>query len=184
VTDPLRFRCTACGECCRKLRVAITDRDLLRLLRATGREPRELVDFLEPAAVDMSGEPESFVELREGRRLMVLAHGRDGCQHLDQQSRCSVYADRPADCRAFPFDVERPPGGRRRLVLLPLDGCDYASDGDNVEDEIVSQDARRWEELERYQRRVESWNRAARHRRRLGKLVGGSAEYLEFLRLA
>lgn len=182
VTDALCFRCTGCGECCRKLRVAVTDSDLERLVRASGIQAADLVDWLEPGAVDMSGEPESFVELGQGRRLMVLAHGSGGCRFLDANARCGVYEARPADCRLFPFDVD---AGRRphRLELLPFTGCDYARDGHNDEQAIVLDDTARWRELSSYQARVASWNRGARHRRRLGKRVGGAGEYLKFLGL-
>ena len=181
MTDGLRFRCTGCGQCCRTLRVAVTDRDLERLVRASGLDAERLVDWLEPDAVDMSGEPESFVDLRQGRRLMVLAHGPGGCRLLGDGARCSVYAARPRDCRLFPFDVVDEP---RRIALLPLAGCDYARDGQNDERVIAQDDAARWQDLASYQARVAAWNRAVRHRRRLGKPLGGAAEYLAFLGLA
>jgi Fe-S-cluster containining protein len=182
VNDARRFRCTGCGECCRNLRVAVTDRDLERLAGASGVPPQELVDWLQPDAVDMSGEPESFVELSQGRRLMALAHGRFGCALLDAQGRCRVYAARPADCRLFPFDVTRD-GARAKLGLLPLVGCDAAWDGNNETAVVEADDGRRWRELERYQELVRRWNRRAAHRRRLGRPAGGSREFLAFLGL-
>jgi Fe-S-cluster containining protein len=183
VTNALSFRCTGCGECCRTLRVAVTDRDLERLVVASGLGAERLVDWLGPDAVDMSGEPESFVELREGRRLMVLAHGSDGCRLLDEQARCSVYAARPSDCRLFPFNVVDEAPRPRRVELLPLARCDYTRDGQNDERAIARDDAARWRELARYQARIATWNRSVKHRRRLGKRLGGAAEYLAFLGL-
>jgi hypothetical protein len=134
--------------------------------------------------VDMSGEPGSFVELRQGRRLMVLAHGPGGCRLLDEQARCTVYTARPRDCRLFPFDVVHERRRVRRIELLPLAGCDYARDGKNDQRAIAFDDAARWRELARYQARVAVWNRAVKHHRRLGKPVGGAAEYLAFLGLS
>jgi Fe-S-cluster containining protein len=181
VTDPLRFRCTACGECCRKLRVAVTDRDLERLVQASGVAADELVEWLAPDGVDMSGEPESFVELDAGRRLMVLAHGSGGCRWLGDDARCQVYASRPADCRLFPFDLGERKRRPRRVQLLPLVGCDHAWDGDNDETALAADDGKRWLELELFQRKVAHWNRGARHRRRLGRRAGASREFLSFL---
>src|SRR5688572_23189497 len=95
----LRFRCTSCAECCRKLRVAITHHDLRRLIDATSRAPQELVAWLSPNEVDMTGEPESFVELAGGRALMALAQHEAACLHLEEAGSCAVYAHRPLDCR-------------------------------------------------------------------------------------
>lgn len=161
--------------------MAVTDQDLERLVAGAGRAAPELVEWLAPEAVDMTGEPESFVELREGRRLMVLAHASHGCALLGADGLCGVYAHRPADCRLFPFDVA-PPGERpRRVELLPLIGCDHALDGQQSEGALFEEDSRRWDELARYQARVAAWNRAARHRRRLGKPLAGASEFLAFL---
>jgi Fe-S-cluster containining protein len=164
------------------LRVAVTALDVMRLANATGLSARELVSWLSPDAVDMTGEPESFVELREGRRLMVLAHRDDACLLLGDGDRCRAYAARPRDCRTFPFDFERHAGSdARHLKLLPLVGCDHAADGQNDVAELRSEDALRWRELEAYQALVARWNRRVFHRRRLGKPHAGSVDaFLDF----
>lgn len=177
----LAFRCTACGNCCRNLRVAVTGLDVARLAAATGSAPSALVTWLAPDAVDMTGEPESFVELAEGRRLLVLAQRAGSCQLLGTDNRCAAYAARPRDCRAFPFDFETVPTGPhevRRLALLPLHDCEYASDGHNDERELDVADRARWSELRDYQALVARWNRRAWHRRRLHQSVGHAAEFL------
>jgi Fe-S-cluster containining protein len=181
-TAALTFRCTSCGECCRSLRVAVTSFDVARLVSTSGRSAAELVTWLAPDEVDMTGEPQSFVELAEGRRLMVLAHANGACQLLGSDHRCSVYAARPRDCRAFPFRFEPDERERnvRRLSLLPLRGCDYASDGQQDVATLDAEDRARWQELERYQRVVAEWNRRAWHRRRLMKRLGRSAEFLGY----
>jgi Fe-S-cluster containining protein len=164
------------------LRVAVTGLDVARLARATGEEPMALVSFMSPDAVDMTGERESFVELAEGRRLMVLAQEHGACRLLDRDNRCRAYAARPRDCRAFPFDFGLPAERANdvvRLALLPLEGCEYDSGGEHVTAELLAIDDARWAELRSYQRLVASWNRRAFHRRRLGRTVGGRAEFLE-----
>jgi Fe-S-cluster containining protein len=182
VLDPLRFRCTACGNCCRNLRVAVTALDVQRLALATGRPALTLIEWLAPDAVDMSGEPESFVELAQGRRLMVLAQADGACKLLSSDDSCSAYAARPRDCQAYPFDVERPASvsGKRHLALLPLDACEYAEDGENDARELAAIDELRFEELARYQARVVLWNRLVWHQRRLGKPLGVVSEFLRF----
>ncbi|HEY3667542.1 MAG TPA: hypothetical protein VGL19_16165, partial [Polyangiaceae bacterium] len=64
----LRFRCTACGNCCRDLRVPLTSADLRRLVDETGQAARTIVAWLEPEAVDMTGEPGSMVLLDHAER--------------------------------------------------------------------------------------------------------------------
>ncbi len=189
----LTFRCTACGNCCRTLRVAVTAADVARLVAATGRSASELVQWLPHDEVDMTGEPQSFVELRAGRRLMVLAHAVQGCALLSADGRCSAYAARPLDCRAFPFDFsDSATGGTARsptllpLVSLrsgesprPLD-CEYASDGQQDARELADQDAQRWRELTAFQSVIARWNRWANHRRRLGHALGSGDDFLRF----
>jgi hypothetical protein len=124
----------------------------------------------------MIGEPGSFVELSEGRRLMVLRQEAGACRLLLGDNSCSAYAARPRDCRAFPFDFERAPA--RRLSLLPLAGCEYADDGQNDVALLEAEDRERWRELARYQALVAGWNRRAWHRRRLHKAIGGAEQFL------
>jgi len=180
----LQFRCTGCGNCCRDLRVAITAQDLMRLTRATGRPAHELIDWLGPDVVELRGESESFVELRGGPRLMVLAQQASGCVLLDASDRCRAYDARPRDCRTFPFDFERTGASERtdarRLDLLPLVGCDHASDGHNDASALEREDAERWRELARYRAIVARWNRAVFHRRRLGRSSGDEGAFVAF----
>jgi Fe-S-cluster containining protein len=180
--EPLSFRCTGCGNCCRSLRVAVTAADVTRLAHATGKRAEELVDWLPPEAVDMTGEPGSFVELSEGRRLLVLAQREGACRLLGADDSCSAYAARPLDCRAFPFDFERARGdqGRGRLRLLPLVGCDHAQDGEHTRSAVQAIDDERWRALTDYQARVAEWNRLAKRRRRLGHRVGSGEAFLSF----
>lgn len=183
MVDALSFRCTGCGNCCRNLRVAVTALDVQRLAHATGKAAPTLVDWLAPAAVDMSGEPDSFVELSEGRRLMVLAQTSGACVLLASDDSCRAYAARPRDCQAYPFDFEEPTelSAKRHLTLLPLDACEYGEDGNNDLAELDAVDRVRFEELARYRAQVARWNRLAFHRRRLRQPIGRAAEFLRFV---
>lgn len=184
MVEALDFRCTACGNCCRALRVAITARDVQRLASATGAAPSELVEWLAPDAVDMTGEPESFVELGSGRRLLVLRQRDGACTQLGTDNLCRVYEARPRDCRAYPFDVARVPdaSGKRHLSLLPLSStsCEYAEDGAGDRARIEAEDDARGEELREYQAQIAAWNRVAKHRRRLGHAIGTGDAFLAF----
>lgn len=181
--SPATFRCTACGNCCRSLRVAVTAVDVARLSAASGRPADALVAWLAPDEVDMAGEPESFVQLAEGRRLMVLSQRGGACLLLGADQRCGAYLARPRDCRTFPFAFEAAELDRpipRRLTLLPLNDCEYESDGDNDPRMLDAEDAARWNELRDYQALVARWNRRAWHRRRLQHAVGNGAAFLAY----
>jgi Fe-S-cluster containining protein len=181
--SPHRFRCTACGNCCRSFRVAVTALDVARLAAAHATPTNALVAWLAPDAVDMTGEPESFVELDEGRRLMVLAQHEGACRLLGADNRCGAYAARPRDCRTFPFAFEAAVPNEPatlRLKLLPLQDCEYESDGHNDEQLLEIEDRTRWRELRDYQTLVARWNRRAWHRRRLHHALGDAAAFLAF----
>ena len=178
----LEFRCNECGNCCRALRVAVTDADVRRLARGLGRSPDTLVEWLPPDGVDMTDEPSSFVELREGRRLMVLAHREGACHLLDPRQRCSAYEHRPRDCRLFPFDLGRDDAGAVvRVSRLELDGCGDERGAPADVAELGASDELRWQELRDYHARVARWNRLAGHRRRFRQRLGDADEFLAFL---
>ena len=178
----LGFHCTECGACCKSLRVAITHHDLQRLVLATGKTAGELVAWLAPEDVDMTGEPDTFVELSAGRRLMVLAQRDGACTLLGSDNRCGAYASRPRDCELFPFDPTLAADGTlERLELLPFSACEATSDGSNDARELALAHARRERELDEYRQRVGAWNQLALRRRRFRHPVGDSARFLAFL---
>lgn len=177
--DAARFRCTRCGDCCRAHRVPLTAADLGRLTRFTNEAPETPVEWLAPLEVDMTGEPESFVELSGGRRLAVLAHRKSACRFLDASNGCTVYEARPACCRTFPLERARPaPDGVRRLTLLEHAQCRGAFDAPPDAAEHLANLARREHELAEYLTIVLDWNRHQRRRRLAGRSVEGPRRFL------
>jgi Fe-S-cluster containining protein len=162
----------------------VTHHDLTRLLSAIGERAQDLVEFLTPDAIDMTGEPETLVEFGEGRRMMVLAQHEGACRFLSAENRCTVYGARPSDCRLFPFDLTATAEGAT-LSLLPLDGCEFELSTDTDLDvegrALVQRDAIRSRELSEYRALVARWNQLAKRRRRFGHRVGGAAEFLAHL---
>ncbi len=147
------------------------------------------LEWLSPDALDLGDETETWVELREGPRLLVLTHQRDaqhrmGCALLGEDDRCRVYSARPVCCRAYPFEVARPQGagGRLRLALhhdtlcAPETGMSAliaSPEGADAEQQtnetsVVHDAAQR--ELEAYVAHVAAWNRRQRRRRLAGRL--------------
>jgi Fe-S-cluster containining protein len=164
--DGLGLRCRRCGDCCRTVRVPLTHRDLERLRAATGLAAESIGEWLAPDEIDMTGEPETFVRLRPGRRLLVLRHGDDGCRFLVDEL-CSVHAHRPLACAAFPFDLVEDGGAG---AVRPLEGapCALAEPPETTALGACLRALRA--ELAEYARRVDAWNRRQRHRQRLHRL--------------
>lgn len=165
------FNCTACGHCCRHFRVPVTDADVRRL--NAGIQPRPFAEWLEwmtPSEVDMTGEPETFVELPVGRRLLVLRHVENGCVFL-QDNRCTLYASRPRSCRLYPWDVQLGRrGGVRRLKLIhQFEPCEATFDASVRPAHLAEQKWLERRELAAYVAKVMEWNRVQRRRQRLGK---------------
>jgi len=180
----LRFRCTSCGNCCRDLRVPLTDADLRRLVDATGRPASQIVAWVPTGEVDLTGEPGSLVLLdREGgHALMALAQQGGACIFLGEDEQCSVYAARPGNCRLYPFSATfGRRGGIRRLRLLATTRCEYARDGHNEPHELRAADERRWAEHRSFLAQISRWNREQRRRSRLGHRLQGARSFLAFL---
>jgi len=180
--EHLAFVCNGCGECCRRLRVAITHRDLGRLVRQLELPPAELVGWLEPEQVDFESESASFVALPAGPRLMVLAQAHGACRFLSADGRCGAYSARPLDCRSYPFVLERDDERRvTRLALFEPAGCGDRGSSAMSLDELTREDDERSAALADYVTLVGRWNRLARHRARLRHRARGEGDFLAFL---
>lgn len=157
----LKFSCSSCGRCCRELRVPLTLADAQRL-------PTSALAWLGPEDVDMTGEPESFVLLPEGRRLLVLAQ-RDGACTFLSDDKCGVYARRPSACRLYPFDVKLGRRqGLRRLKLLKPDLCSGDTHGRTNPAMLSQQQRAHQAELRAHVQAVQAFNRKQVRRQRLG----------------
>jgi Fe-S-cluster containining protein len=178
----LKFRCTGCGNCCKDPLLPLTDADLSRIVAHTGDAPDEIVRWVDRHGIDMDDEPEAFVMLRQGKRVMVLAQNRRGCRYLDADNRCTIYGHRPDGCRVFPFD---PTFGRdgtlRRLRIVKVTECPYELDGDNDPERIRHQQERYDDAHARYFEKVKSWNALQTSRKRQGLGALTAARFLEFL---
>lgn len=185
VTAPLSFTCDRCSKCCKEHRVPLTLADLNRLVAhmpSLGQSSL-WVELLDPTEVDILGEPESLLHLREGRRLLALAHRTpaDGCVFL-AEGGCSVHEARPSSCRTYPFETRSPRG----LALHPSMMCPAETRVQNTADadpqtDSVSAAYFRWvsqrdQEACEHATWVQSWNKRQKSRLRLGKLAQNREE--------
>ncbi|MFO7181095.1 MAG: YkgJ family cysteine cluster protein [Pseudomonadota bacterium] len=181
-TELLKFRCTGCGNCCKEPLLPLTDADVRRISERTGESPTEFVRFVGPDAIDLDDEPEAFVSLGVGRRVMVLRHQRGRCRYLDASDRCGIYGARPLGCRIFPFDPRFDTKGKlRRLKLIQAADCRYELDGDNDVDRLRTLHERYEAATSAYQEKIASWNALQRKRKRAGKRAQSARAFLRFL---
>lgn len=160
------------------MRVPVTHRDVRRLMTATGKSAAELTEM---ASLDMSGEPETCLDLAGGRRLMTLRFGDSGCALLGADGLCGVYAARPLPCRSFPFHASfGRRGGIRRLRLLPLGDCPWERGERESPHQLRTLLETQRAELSEYARLVSAWNRRQRRRRFLGRPPEDATRFLAF----
>jgi len=180
----LKFRCTGCGNCCKEPLLPLTDADVRRIMDRTGDRPADIVRWVDKGGIDMDDEPEAFVRLRQGKRVMVLRHGRRGCRYLGGDDRCSIYSSRPLGCRIYPFDPDFTTTGKvRRLTLVRATECPYELDGKNRVSDIRALHERYTDAHDAYNDKVAEWNRDQRGRMRSGNAARTANEFFVFLGL-
>lgn len=86
-----RIDCTSCANCCREIRPSFSDQDVTRLAARLGMERREFVA--------------TYLERTEIGDDNPWQTRTTPCPFL-KENRCSVYDDRPADCRGYPYLYE------------------------------------------------------------------------------
>jgi Fe-S-cluster containining protein len=182
----LAFRCTGCGNCCRDPLLPLTHIDLQMIVERTRDYPEDVVRWVDKWGIDMDDEPEGFVELRQGKRVMVLRHEHGACRYLGDDNRCTIYKSRPLGCRIYPFDPEyrkRGPeqGQLRRLKLIHACECPHELDGDTDVARLRRLHERYEGTLHAYHDKVEEWNRLQKRRRRNGLSPRTGPEFLRWL---
>jgi Fe-S-cluster containining protein len=184
--EVLKFRCTGCGNCCKDPLLPLTDADVKRISAHTGDSAAELVRWVDRFGIDMDDEPEGFVLLRQGKRVMVLAHEHGACRYLGKDDRCTIYKARPLGCRIFPFDPTfgKKDGKLRHLKLIQATDCKYESDGENDVDELRTLHENYESATHAFHERIASWNKAQRARKRSGKAAQTARQFFDFLGLS
>lgn len=112
--DGLRFKCTACGDCCTGAPgyVWVNNEEIAALAATLGEKD---VDAFEQKYVRNVGIRKSLVEYSNG-----------DCVFFDGKSRkCTVYEARPRQCRSWPFwdsNVRTPDDWARTCEACPGSG--------------------------------------------------------------
>jgi hypothetical protein len=83
--------CTTCANCCREVRPTFSEEDVSRLCQRLNMTPQQFV--------------ESYLERTEPGDENPWKTQTTPCAFL-KDNRCSVYEDRPVDCRGYPYLYE------------------------------------------------------------------------------
>ena len=87
----LRFECTRCGNCCTGApgTVRVTDDEQAALARRLGLEPDAF--------------RREYTRLLPDGELSLVERANHDCVFWDRERGCTVYVDRPRQCRTWPF---------------------------------------------------------------------------------
>jgi Fe-S-cluster containining protein len=89
--EGLRFECARCGNCCRGPEpgyVWVTDEEIAALAERLG--------------LSVDGFGRRYLR-RVGARLSLVERANHDCVFWEEGRGCTVYEQRPAQCRTFPF---------------------------------------------------------------------------------
>ena len=115
--DGLRFRCDGCGDCCTGASgyVWVNKAEIEALAAAVGEE-------------DIERFQKRYIR-KIGIRKSLREYASGDCVFFDKKIRqCAVYADRPRQCRSWPFwnsNVRTPEAWADTCEVCP--GCDKGS---------------------------------------------------------
>ena len=131
-TKTVQFACHHCNHCCTEVICLPTPWDVIRIVRATGEDPYEFLDWVTQEDIDeVSKHDPTWLECADGRYMMALRRHGKRCHFLDKKTRyCTIYESRPILCRLYPFRVtEYADGTFKGFVLHTNVGCPRHRDG-------------------------------------------------------
>ena len=131
--NTVKFACHHCGHCCTDVICLPTPWDVVRIVRNTGENPYEFLEFVTPEEIEeVSKNDQAWLECGGEQYMMALRRDeRLGCHFLDKKTKyCTIYESRPILCRLYPFRVtEYADGTFKGFVLHKNVGCPKNRDG-------------------------------------------------------
>jgi Fe-S-cluster containining protein len=129
----VRFSCHHCGHCCTDVVCLPTPADVLRIVRATKRDPRRFLEFLTPDEIQgVTKSDPTWLQCGADRHMMALRRSEKGCTFLNKRNRhCTIYEERPLLCRLYPFKLHETRQNVFKGFSLHTDvGCPRNRDGE------------------------------------------------------
>jgi len=108
--DGLQFECLRCGNCCSGFSgtVRLSDEEIAALARRLGLTEAEF--------------RKGYTRTIGGGAISLIEKPSKDCIFFDQEQGCAVYADRPRQCRTWPFwrsNVYSPDSWKRGAKRCP-----------------------------------------------------------------
>lgn len=129
----VQFRCHHCNHCCTDVVCLPTPWDVKRIIKMTGADPDEFLEFITPDDITgVSKNDPTWLTVNGRKYIMALRRDNNRCFFLDKQTRlCNIYEARPILCRLFPFKLQETRDGAFRGFTLHTDvGCPRHRDGE------------------------------------------------------
>jgi Fe-S-cluster containining protein len=110
VSHAITNSCKSCtARCCRGLAVVLTIPEAKRMVGGTGLEPSVFLEFSE--SIDSKQTPHYPLLVQSGGKvheyfIILKRRQKKDCIFLEDDLRCSVYSERPAVCRLYPFELD------------------------------------------------------------------------------
>ncbi len=130
--DTVQFSCHHCNHCCTEVVCLPTPWDVVRIVKQTGANPYDFLEFLAPDEIaEVAKNDPTWLDCNGNRFIMALRRDKKGCHFLDKKTRyCSIYEARPILCRLYPFKLQETRDGKFKGFVLHSDvGCPRHRDG-------------------------------------------------------
>lgn len=167
--------CSGCGTCCSIPIVPVTDSDIKRLVKTTGKKASDLVKFYSPSEMEFDEDAEVWIRLKQGKRAMGLRRKNEKCIFLDDTNRCTVYQSRPMTCRTFPYVIDFNDDGSIEVSLNDIVDCKCIKLPDSDLIEVIAYTVSEDQEDDAYFKKIRNWN--------LKNQPGGAKEFLLWCKL-
>lgn len=129
----VKFACHHCNHCCTEVICLPTPWDVIRIVKGTGQEPLEFLEFITPEDIEgVNKSDPTWLTVGGEKYMMALKRHGQRCHFLDKKTRfCSIYEHRPILCRLYPFRVVESREGEFKGFVLHNDvGCPKHLDGE------------------------------------------------------
>ncbi|NPB01045.1 MAG: YkgJ family cysteine cluster protein [Crenarchaeota archaeon] len=105
IAPKIYFKCTLCGECCKRYWIPITHVDLLRIYKKLNIDPLSFITFFRKDLTTGWDYPEILLE--DGEYYMILSKRPDGScifnRYVGDRLICKIHEIKPLVCRFYPF---------------------------------------------------------------------------------